>query len=125
MTADYKALCMLMKKKQDESADECNEWTLGGKGLDTEFCIYCLAVRVSLFLISLSCLLRKIDSIYFCQGCGCKETNNDGACMGCLKDCFTRSKANIGKYVYIPFYLDLLKDYNVEIFKVLSESKWG
>ncbi|KAK3754733.1 hypothetical protein QZH41_019374 [Actinostola sp. cb2023] len=73
VTADYKALSLLMKKKCDEN------FKLGGKGMDTEFCLYCVAIR----------------------GCSCKITDDGDACMGCIKDCFSRSKANIGSWTGI------------------------
>ncbi|KAK3715351.1 hypothetical protein QZH41_010173, partial [Actinostola sp. cb2023] len=44
VTADYKALSLLMVKKGDDADD----YHLGGKGMDTEFCIYCLTIRVLL-----------------------------------------------------------------------------
>ncbi|KAK3743268.1 hypothetical protein QZH41_016128 [Actinostola sp. cb2023] len=72
-TADYKALCLLMKKKMEDN----DNFKIGGRGLDTDCCIYCLAIR----------------------GCACKITaDEDGACIGCLKDCYSRSKANIGSW---------------------------
>ncbi|KAK3751564.1 hypothetical protein QZH41_017778, partial [Actinostola sp. cb2023] len=70
VTADYKALCLLMKKKDDDD----DNFKIGGKGVNVECCIYCLAIR----------------------GCACKNTEQDDACIGCLKYCFNRSKANIG-----------------------------
>lgn len=43
VTADYKAACMMMKRKGCE-----DEACLGGKGMDKEFCIYCLAIKLIL-----------------------------------------------------------------------------
>ena len=48
MTIDYKALLLLLNKKDDE------DFKLGGKGYDVEFCAFCDAIRVlnvSLFLL--------------------------------------------------------------------------
>jgi len=41
VTLDYKALLLLTAKTADEN------FILGGKGLDVEFCIFCQAVRVN------------------------------------------------------------------------------
>lgn len=43
VTADYKALKLLMARK---SSDNEVIKQFGGRGMDTEFCIYCLAIRV-------------------------------------------------------------------------------
>ena len=41
VTLDYKSLLLLTVKKDDEN------FQLGGKGLDVEFCFFCTAIRVS------------------------------------------------------------------------------
>lgn len=46
MTLDYKGLLLLLAKIDDE------DFLLGGHGLAAEFCIYCTALRVSLFYYS-------------------------------------------------------------------------
>lgn len=46
MTVDYKALLLLLNKKDDE------DFLLGGKGYGVEFCAFCDAIRV--LTISLS-----------------------------------------------------------------------
>ena len=43
MTLDYKGLLLLLAKVDDE------DFILGGHGLAVKFCIFCLALRVSLF----------------------------------------------------------------------------
>ena len=43
VTLDYKGLVLLMAKISDE------DFQLGGQGLALEFCIFCLALRVSFF----------------------------------------------------------------------------
>ena len=40
MTLDYKALLLLLNKKDDE------DFVLGGRGFDTECCAFCDAIRV-------------------------------------------------------------------------------
>ena len=40
VTLDYKALLLLLNKKDDE------DYVLGGRGFDTEFCAFCDAIRV-------------------------------------------------------------------------------
>lgn len=47
VTLDYKALLLLLRKKDDE------EYVLGCKGYDTEFCAYCDAIRVN--IVTLFC----------------------------------------------------------------------
>lgn len=64
VTLDYKALLLLLQKKDDE------DYVLGGKGYDTEFCAYCDAIRA----------------------CKCHGVNPDETCLDCL-----RSKVNIGR----------------------------
>jgi len=44
VTIDYKALLLLLNKKDDE------DFKLGGKGYDVEFCVFCDAIRVLMFL---------------------------------------------------------------------------
>jgi len=41
VTLDYKALLLLLNKKDDE------DFTLGGKGYNVECCAYCDAIRVN------------------------------------------------------------------------------
>ena len=48
MTLDYKALLLLLNKKDQEDV------ILGGKGYGVEFCAFCDAIRV---LIKVSCIL--------------------------------------------------------------------
>ena len=40
VTLDYKALLLLLNKKNDE------DFLLGGKGYGVEFCVFCDAIRV-------------------------------------------------------------------------------
>ena len=40
VTLDYKALLLLLNKKNDE------DFLLGGKGYNVEFCVFCDAIRV-------------------------------------------------------------------------------
>ena len=40
VTLDYKALTMLMKRKDEENEELCK------RGLDTECCVYCKVIRV-------------------------------------------------------------------------------
>lgn len=47
VTLDYKALLLLLQKWDDQ------EFVLGGKGYDNEFCAFCDAIRVSKFLSQL------------------------------------------------------------------------
>ena len=52
VTIDYKALLLLLNKKDDE------DFKLGGKGYDVEFCAFCDAIRVlnaSLFFLLHTC----------------------------------------------------------------------
>lgn len=44
VTLDYKTLLLLLVKKDDE------EFTLGGRGVDVEFCFLCDAIRVCFLL---------------------------------------------------------------------------
>lgn len=44
VTLDYKALLLLLNKKDDE------DFVLGGKGYDVECCAFCDAIRVKLIL---------------------------------------------------------------------------
>lgn len=46
VTLDYKALCFLLNKKNDE------DFVLGGKGYGAEFCSFCDAIRVNISLPS-------------------------------------------------------------------------
>ena len=66
VTLDYKALIMLLKRKDDD-ADE-NVDGLCGRGLDTECCVYCKVIRVGyhmiLTAIGLSLYLNKAPIIY-------------------------------------------------------------
>lgn len=45
VTLDYKALLLLLNKPDDE------DFVLGGKGYDTEFCAFCDAIRVSKLIL--------------------------------------------------------------------------
>jgi len=42
VTLDYKALCLLLNKKNNE------DFVLGGKGYGSEFCSFCDAIRVNI-----------------------------------------------------------------------------
>ena len=44
VTLDYKALLLLLNKKNDE------DFLLGGKGYGVEFCVFCDAIRVIISL---------------------------------------------------------------------------
>lgn len=44
VTIDYKALLLLLKKKDDE------DFKVGGKGYDVEFCVFYDAIRVLMFV---------------------------------------------------------------------------
>lgn len=44
VTLDYKGLLLIMTKIEEDSV-------LGGKGLMVEFCIFCLALRVSYCIV--------------------------------------------------------------------------
>ena len=54
MTIDYKALLLLLNKKDDE------DFKLGGKGYDVEFCAFCDAIRVLNVSIFIFCYLQVI-----------------------------------------------------------------
>lgn len=47
VTVDYKALCLLLNKAGNE------DFHLGGKGYDVEFCAFCDAIRVNHFWLLL------------------------------------------------------------------------
>lgn len=68
VTLDYKALIMLLKRKDDDV--DGNVDGLCGRGLDTECCVYCKVIR----------------------GCACPGVPKGEACA----ECFLKSKANIG-----------------------------
>ena len=57
VTLDYKGLVLLMAKIDDE------DFQLGGQGLALEFCIFCLALRVSFLIVHLS---LKCPNIRMC-----------------------------------------------------------
>ena len=44
VTLDYKALCLLLNKKNNE------DFVLGGKGYGSEFCSFCDAIRVNIYV---------------------------------------------------------------------------
>ncbi|XP_031554013.1 uncharacterized protein LOC116291030 [Actinia tenebrosa] len=71
-----------------KGSTEDDSFKLAGKGLDTEFCIYCMAVR----------------------GCGCPISDDGDACVGCLKDCFNRSKGNVGSWTGLRDDLEFILD---------------
>ena len=63
VTLDYKGLVLLMAKIDDE------DFQLGGQGLAIEFCIFCLALRVS-FLIAH--VILKYPNIRMCLEISCE-----------------------------------------------------
>lgn len=46
VTLDYKALCLLLNKKNNE------DFVLGGKGYGAEFCSFCDAIRVNIYMFA-------------------------------------------------------------------------
>lgn len=55
VTIDYKALLLLLNKKDDE------DFKLGGKGYDMEFCVFCDAIRVLTCMFLYFLLLNIIN----------------------------------------------------------------
>jgi len=64
VTLDYKALLLLLNKKNDE------DFTLGGKGYNVECCAYCDAIRVnniSKYSMHILVIVLNITIIDFCH----------------------------------------------------------
>ena len=66
VTLDYKALIMLLRRKDDDGDENVD--SLCGRGLDTECCVYCKVIRVGCHMIvtaiRLSLQLNKTPIIY-------------------------------------------------------------
>ena len=59
VTLDYKGLVLLMAKIEDE------DFLLGGRGLCVEFCIFCLALRVSLDYVAYKHIVTDFSLVQF------------------------------------------------------------
>lgn len=71
VTLDYKALLLLLNKKNDE------DFLLGGKGYGVEFCVFCDAIR--------ACTCHGVDADETCLDC-LRSKANIGRCSGLRDD---------------------------------------
>lgn len=71
VTLDYKALLLLLNKKDDE------DFVLGGRGFDTECCAFCDAIR--------ACTTHGAEADQTCVEC-LRSKANIGRCSGLRDD---------------------------------------